>query len=104
MAANLNLFSRVEVDGEGNFHFVPGASQAGDSVTLRFDMDTLVIMHACPHPLNPASDWPAKPVSWQILEALPVAEDDVCMTSREENRRGFMNNYLYHLGPAGGAR
>ena len=104
MAANLNLFSRVQVDDQGNFQYVPEASAAGSQVTLRFDMDTLVIMHACPHPLNPADVWPAKPVSWQILDALPETEDDLCRNSREENGRGFMNNYLYHLGPAGGAR
>lgn len=104
MAANLNLFSRVEVDGEGNLHYVPGASKAGDSVTLRFEMDTLVILHACPHPLNPADQWPAQPVEYAIFESAPLGDDDTCLNSREENGRGFMNNYLYHLGPAGGGQ
>jgi len=101
LAANLNLFSRVQTDDDGNLKYIPGASKAGDSVTLRFEMDTLVVMHSCPHPLDPAAQWPAKPVQWQLGEADPVSEPDVCQHACDENQRGFMNNYLYHLSSPG---
>lgn len=42
MAANLNLFSKVAVDDEGNMFFSPDNSKAGDYIDLRFEMDTLV--------------------------------------------------------------
>ncbi len=97
IAANVNWFSRVYVDQEGNMLFDENNSQAGDHVDLRFEMDTLVVMHTCPHPMNLSTDYPKKPVGYQIRKAAPVQEDDVCMNSRPENRRGFQNNAIYHL-------
>jgi urea carboxylase-associated protein 2 len=98
MAANLNLFSAVSVDDEGNLKYVEGNSQAGDAIGLRFEMDTLVLMHTCPHPLNPAAEYPRKPIQYEILEAPAMAEDDYCLNFRPENGRGFKNNEIFHLG------
>ncbi len=97
MTANLNWFSRVFTDGEGNLNFDQANSKAGDYVDLRFEMDTLVLFHTCPHPLNSATDYPKKPLIYQIRKAAPVADDDFCMNSRPENQRGFQNNAIYHL-------
>lgn len=96
MAANLNWFSCVSVDDEGNTSLKPGHSKPGDYVDLRFEMDTLVLMHSCPHPMNDAVEYPRVPVTYQIFKALPVAEDDLCLNSRPENQRGFANNAIYH--------
>ena len=98
MAANVNWFSRVDASSSGDLRFVEGHSAAGASVTLRFEMPTLVLLHTCPHPLNPATEYPRKPIGYQLSLADDVATDDVCRVSREENARGFMNNYLYALG------
>lgn len=97
LAANLNLFSKVSSDAAGKLHFETDHSAPGSSIDLRFEMDTLVILHTCPHPMNPASDYPRKPVAYQIRKAAPVLEDDVCLNSRPENKRGFQNNEIYHL-------
>lgn len=101
MAANLNLFSAVGVDDEGNLQYLDDNSNAGDSIELRFEMDTLVLLHTCPHPLSTAAEYPRKPVSYQIIQAAPVADDDYCLNHREENRRGFKNNEIFHLGVTG---
>lgn len=98
MAANLNLFSAVTVDAEGNLRFVEDNSRPGDHVELRFEMDTLVLLHTCPHPMDPADEYPRKPVHYSVLQAAPVADDDFCLNRRDENGRGFMNNAIYHLG------
>ncbi|MAC69693.1 MAG: urea carboxylase [Gammaproteobacteria bacterium] len=97
LAANLNLFSKVATDEVGNMRFVSDHSPAGATVDLRFEMDTLVILHTCPHPMNPAVDYPRCPISYQIRKAEPVADEDLCMNSRPENKRGFQNNAIYHL-------
>ena len=97
-AANVNWFSRVDAAEDGTMRFVPGHSKPGDTVTLRFEMPTLVVLHTCPHPLNAAIEYPRCPIGYRLSLAEPVAEDDPCRTSREENGRGFMNNYLYALG------
>ncbi len=97
LAANLNLFSKVETDEAGNMSFVENHSPAGASVDLRFEMDTLALLHTCPHPMNPSPEYPRAPIQYQIRKAKPVAPDDLCMNSREENVRGFQNNAVYHL-------
>ena len=98
ITANLNLFSRVKTDGDGNMSLVENNSVAGSSVTLRFEMDTLVILHTCPHPLSTAESYPKKPVAILLEKAAPVAEDDYCKHFRPENTRGFANNALYYFG------
>jgi energy-converting hydrogenase Eha subunit F len=60
-------------------------------------MDTLVLLHTCPHPLNPAPLYPRKAVHLQFSEAQPVADDDLCRNSRPENARGFANTEFYRL-------
>ncbi len=101
MAANVNFFSRVDVDADGALRYAQNHSQTGDSVELRFEMDTLVLLHTCPHPLNPAADYPRKPIQYQIRTAGDVAGDDYCLNFRPENGRGFRNNALFHLGMKG---
>ncbi|RLT91775.1 MULTISPECIES: urea amidolyase associated protein UAAP1 [unclassified Ketobacter] len=97
LASNLNLFSKVVVDDAGNLSLDSSAARAGAQVTLRFEMDTLVILHTCPHPLNPASDYPYRPVHCEMMAAPPVSDDDFCKNLRPENQRGFANNRLYHF-------
>lgn len=97
LAANVNWFSRVEVSDEGELHYVPGSSKPGDHVDLRFEMDTLVLMHTCPHPLDPANEYPRKAIGYRFAKAPPLQPDDRCLSSRPENARGFENNRLYHL-------
>ncbi len=98
LAANLNWFSRVSVDEQGNTHYQKDHSRPTDQVDLRFEMDTLVIMHSCPHPMNPATEYPRKPIDIEIYQASPIQPDDPCMNSRPENRRGFENNAIYPQG------
>jgi urea carboxylase-associated protein 2 len=97
LAANVNWFSKVAVDGDGNMRFGPSNSRAGAAVDLRFEMDTLVLLHTCPHPLDPAKEYPRRPVTFQTMAAPPVAPDDFCCNFRPENGRGFANNAAYHL-------
>lgn len=98
MAANVNFFSKVEVNDDGDLQYVADNSHAGDYVELRFEMDTLVLLHTCPHPLNPASEYPRKPIRYEIRQAAAITSGDVCLNARDENRRGFENNRIYHLG------
>lgn len=97
MAANVNWFSQVSTDDEGNLSLTRN-SQAGDSITLRFEMDTLVVLHTCPHPLTKASAYPITPVEVTLSQADTVSADDPCMNHCPENQRGFENNALYHFG------
>jgi uncharacterized protein len=97
MAANLNLFSKVDTDDLGNMHFDADNSQPGDYIDLRFEMDTLVVFHTCPHPMNNADSYPKKPIAYEFYKADEVAEDDYCKTLCAENGRGFENTNLYNV-------
>ncbi|MBX9756635.1 MAG: urea carboxylase-associated family protein [Pseudomonadaceae bacterium] len=94
---NLNLFSKVTADDAGAFHFQPGNSKVGDYVELYAPMDTLVVLTALQHPMDPNPDYAPKPVqlSWH-----KVASDGIsvlCRTSRPENSRGFHNTERQYL-------
>ena len=97
LAANVNWFSKAAVAEDGSLAFDPKNGKAGAFIELRFEMDALVLLHTCPHPLNPALEYPRKPVQVSLGNAPPVASDDLCRNSRPENRRGFANNELYRL-------
>ena len=97
MAANVNWFSKVAPDANGALTFDTANSPAGSTIDLRFEMDTLVLMHTCPHPMYPSGAYPRKPVTVQFRKAEPVAADDFCRNYRPENQRGFQNNELYHM-------
>ncbi len=66
LAANVNWFSKVGADADGNLSLHAGHSKAGNSVSLRFEMETLVLLHTCPHPLSQAQTYPAKPIKVEL--------------------------------------
>lgn len=98
LASNLNWFSKVQVDDTGNLSIDSSAAKAGASFTLRFELDTLVILHTCPHPLSQENPYPRKPVLCDLSKAEVVLDDDFCKNACAENQRGFENNRLYLLG------
>ncbi|TBU95631.1 urea amidolyase associated protein UAAP1 [Phytopseudomonas dryadis] len=93
----LNLFSKVSVDADGTFQFHPGNSQAGDYVELYAPMDTLVVLTALQHPMDPNPHYAPKPVqlSWSKVESDGISV--LCRTSRPENGRAFHNTERQYL-------
>jgi urea carboxylase-associated protein 2 len=96
LVANINFFSKVVVDDAGRMQFVPDNSRAGDYVDLRAEMDTLVVLNTCPHPLDPSTEWSPRPVEIAIRRSEPMTDDDLCMNACSENGRGFANTAIYH--------
>ena len=96
LVPNVNFFTKVAVDDAGGMHYVPDNSRAGDHIDLRAEMDTLVVLNTCPHPMDPVSEWSPGPVELIIHKVDPVADDDPCLNSCPENRRGFANTAIYH--------
>tara|TARA_R100000027_G_scaffold1806_3_gene1991 strand:+ start:6986 stop:7714 length:729 start_codon:yes stop_codon:yes gene_type:complete len=96
LVPNMNWFSKVTPDEEGRLSYVPGHSTKGASVTLRFEMDTLVVLNTCQHPLEPGNDYSPKPVRIEVFEAGPVEDNDPSRTVRQENQRAFENTEDYN--------
>ncbi len=96
LAANVNWFSKVAVDEAGVIGFDPSAAKPGATVELRFEMDTLVLFHTCPHPLDPAAELSAQDRSLRTVRRPSRYGDDACRLSAPENGRGFENNRIFH--------
>jgi hypothetical protein len=90
LVANVNFFSRVDVDTEGKMNFHPGNSRARDHVDLRAEMNVLVVVNTCQHPLDPNLKYAPKPVKLAILKTPPPGADDFCRNFRGENQRSFI--------------
>lgn len=97
LVANVNFFSRVDVDAEGRMAFHPGNSSAGATVDLRAETDVLVVLNTCPHPLDPSPTYAPKPVKLAFLRTPPPAADDFCRNFRKENQRAFTLTERLHL-------
>ena len=89
LGATINFFSKVAVSGDGGLAFVADHSRPGSSVTLRFELDSLVVLTSSPHPMDPRPDWCPRPVALVLAPAPAAAEDDAVRRACAENERGF---------------
>jgi uncharacterized protein YcgI (DUF1989 family) len=64
-----NIFMNVEVDSLGNLRILPPRSQAGDSITLRAEMDLIVGLTACSAELS--NNYRFKPIGYSVFEDQP---------------------------------
>lgn len=91
---NINFFSKVSADEAGALQYLADHSKAGGFVELRFEMNVLVVVSACQHPLDPAPQYAPKPVLLQTWRCGTPDESDLCRNFRPENVRGFYNTEL----------
>ena len=96
LVPNLNLFSKVVSDEEGHLTFVPENSKPGDSIELRFEIDTLVVLNTCQHPLDPDLAYQNRRVELEVFESEPLSAGDPSLAIRPENQRAWENNEAYH--------
>jgi urea carboxylase-associated protein 2 len=93
---NLNWFSKVIADDAGRLTFVAGNSKAGSHISLRFEMETLVVLNTCQHPLDPDPNYHPREVRLDVFLSPPAQADDACFSVRPENARAFRNTENYH--------
>ena len=91
LPALLTFFAPIRVDAVGRFGWRGALLSGDDWLDLRAEMDLLIALSNCRHPLDPATgDVPAVTVT--RLTAMPVPADDICRTASAEAMRGFENN------------
>lgn len=98
LVANVNFFSHVTVNEQGFFQFQEGHSKAGDYVELRAEMNTLVVLNTCPHPLDPSPVYQPGALKVSLHQTPPAAADDYCRNFRAENQRCFALTERYFAG------
>lgn len=97
VVSNINFFSKVTAKSSGELAFHSGTRKAGDFVDLSFEMDTLMVLSAAPHPLDPADTYRPGAVSLAAY-ATPLGAAAECARIAE-NMRGLHNTRrLYACG------
>jgi urea carboxylase-associated protein 2 len=87
----ISFFAPVGTDDEGQLVWHADRRQRGDLVVLRAEMDLLLALSNCPHPLDPDPDYAPPPVSAVRFRAAPATPNDACWTASAEAARGFEN-------------
>jgi hypothetical protein len=86
----INWFKNVRIAADGTTQFAPSA-RAGQAVTLRAEMDVIVVLANCPHVLDPRSAYtvtPARALAWR---GPPTPADDPIRNATLEGLRAFLN-------------
>lgn len=92
----VNLFSKIYVEEDGSMHYEAGHCTKGATVTLRTEMDMIIILSNTPNPLNPSESYTSVPVTVEVYDAPPVDLTDECVNHRTENYRAFENTWDYY--------
>lgn len=98
LVANINFFKRVDVDAEGKMQLNTAKAKAGAYVDLRAEMNVLVILNTCQHPLDPSPRYAPKPVGLSLRRTPPPGAKDFCRNFCKENQRNFLLTERLFLG------
>jgi uncharacterized protein YcgI (DUF1989 family) len=63
----INLFMNIPVREGGELGWEPAATRAGDSVTLRAEIDCIVVVSACPQDIVPINHGTPTPIAIALL-------------------------------------
>jgi len=90
----ITFFAGVRADPAGGLRWDPASGRAGAAVDLRAEMNLLVALSNCPHPLAPAQAAPGavEAVLWTSPRA---SAEDPCRTAGPEAARAFENTERY---------
>lgn len=69
LVSNINFFMNVPVDADGTLGIVDGLSAPGKSLSLRAEIDTLVLVSNCPQINNPCNGF--DPTSVRMIVSRP---------------------------------
>jgi uncharacterized protein len=85
------FFAPVSVDAAGRFVWNTARKHKGDFVDLRAEMNLLLALSNCPHPLDPAAAVAAAAGAIALIRhrAPAPAADDACRTASPEAARAF---------------
>lgn len=92
----LNLFKGVKVGPDGETVPEIGPFAPGRHVTLRAEMDLIVVLANCPHVLDPREAYSVAPVRATAWRGPVTGEDDPIRNATPEGLRAFLNVEDYY--------
>lgn len=97
LAPVITFFAPVTIE-DGCAVWRDGVVQKGDFVDLRAELDLIVAVSNCPHPLAPDRVFDPGPIEAFIFAVPGAGDDDLCRTATAEAARAFDNNAIYLQG------
>jgi urea carboxylase-associated protein 2 len=88
--ACVNWFKGVTITADGATHF-DGGGAAGGAVTLRAEMDVIVVLANCPHVLDPRPAFTVTPAHVSAWRGPVTPMDDPIRNATPEGLRAFLN-------------
>jgi urea carboxylase-associated protein 2 len=85
----VTFFAPVSLDANGRFLWTAGRKRAGDFVDLRAEMNLVLVLSNCAHPLDPARPAATLPITLIRHRAPPPEQNDPCRTTSPEIVRAF---------------
>jgi urea carboxylase-associated protein 2 len=92
----VNLFKPVRIAADGATVLNPGPFPPGRQVTLRAEMDVIVVLANCPHVLDPRPAYTVTPVRASAWRGPVTPADDPVRNATPEGLRAFLNVEDYH--------
>ncbi len=93
----LNLFKSVQVLADGTTQPDVGPFASGRQVTLRAEMDLIVVLANCPHVLDPRPSYSVTPARATAWRGPMTGLDDPIRNATPEGQRAFQNVEDYLL-------
>jgi uncharacterized protein len=85
----VTFFAPVTLDDAGRFRWQEGRKRPGDFVDLRAEMNLILVVSNCPHPLDPARPAATGSVTLVKHRAALASAEDACRTGSPEANRAF---------------
>lgn len=85
----ITFFAPVSLDKAGRFKWNKARKKAEDFVDLRAEMNVVLVVSNCPHPLDPARPAGANAIELVHYRAPAAGSDDPCRTGSAEAMRAF---------------
>jgi uncharacterized protein len=93
----INLFKGVRIEADGSTTPQIGPFAPGRQVTLRAEMDVIVVLANCPHVLDSRPGYSVTPVRATAWRGPVTGQDDPIRNATPEGLRAFLNVEDYFL-------
>ncbi|MDB5726194.1 MAG: urea carboxylase-associated protein 2 [Novosphingobium sp.] len=87
----VTLFKGARIETDGAITPQVGPFEPGRALTLRAEMDVIVVIANCPHVLDPRTDWTVTPLRATAWRGPVTPESDPIRTATPEGLRAFQN-------------
>lgn len=87
----INFFKGARIEPDGKIVSEVGPFEPGRSLTLRAEMDVVVVIANCPHVLDPREVWSVTPLRVSAWRGPVTPVDDSVRNDTPEGLRAFLN-------------